>query len=94
MDTSVEGNTITDINDHSTTCTPLCVHVRYTVQRYLEHLHGHDAVDLYEIVMAEVEKPLLEVVLEHSGHNQSKAAKSLGLSRSTLRKKMEHYGLS
>lgn len=90
----MEGNTVTDINDHSTTVTPLCVHVRNTVQCYLEHLHGHDAVDLYEIVMAEVEKPLLQVVLEHSGHNQSKTAKVLGLSRSTLRKKMEHYGLS
>jgi Fis family transcriptional regulator len=44
--------------------------------------------------MAEVEKPLLQATLEHSGFNQSKAAKALGLSRSTLRKKMEYYGLS
>jgi Fis family transcriptional regulator len=36
----------------------------------------------------------LQATLEHSGYNQTKAAKALGLSRSTLRKKLEHYGLS
>jgi Fis family transcriptional regulator len=94
MDTFVEDNEVIDANEHLTLCTPLCVHVRQTVFRYLEHLHGHEAVDLYAMVMAEVEKPLLEVILEHSGQNQSKAAKALGLSRSTLRKKMDFYGLN
>jgi Fis family transcriptional regulator len=32
--------------------------------------------------------------LTYSGYNQTKAAKALGLSRSTLRKKLEQYGLS
>ena len=56
--------------------------------------HGHDVFDLHEMVMTEVEKPLLQAALEHAGHNQTKAAKILGLSRSTLRKKMEFYDLS
>ena len=86
----MEGNEL----DHLTLCTPLSAHVKQTVSRYLEQLHGHDAIDLYAMVMAEVEKPLLEATLEHSGYNQSKAAKALGLSRSTLRKKMDFYGLS
>lgn len=93
MDTFVRGNEVIDANDHLTLCTPLCDHVRQTVNRYLEQLQDHEAVDLYAMVMAEVEKPLLEVILEHSGQNQSKAAKALGLSRSTLRKKMDFYGL-
>jgi Fis family transcriptional regulator len=46
------------------------------------------------MVISEVEKPLLEVALKHSGYNQTKAAKTLGLSRSTLRKKLNHYGIS
>ena len=94
MDTFVEGNQLIEANDHLSLCTPLSVHVKSTVSRYLEQLHGHDAIDLYAMVMSEVEKPLLEATLEHSGHNQSKAAKALGLSRSTLRKKMDFYGLS
>lgn len=94
MDTSVEGNELIEENANLTLCTPLSVHVKQTVLRYLEQLRGHDVVDLYAMVMSEVEKPLLQAALEHSGHNQSKAAKALGLSRSTLRKKMDLYGLS
>ncbi len=80
--------------DHLMLCTPLSEYVKQSVSNYLHHLDGHDAVNLYEMIMAEVEKPLIEVALEHLGHNQSKAAKALGLSRSTLRKKMDFYGLS
>jgi Fis family transcriptional regulator, factor for inversion stimulation protein len=94
MDTFVDGNELIETSEPVTLCTPLSVHVKGTVSRYLEQLHGHEVFDLYEMVMAEVEKPLLEATLEYSGHNQSKAAKALGLSRSTLRKKIDFYGLS
>jgi Fis family transcriptional regulator, factor for inversion stimulation protein len=94
MDTFVEGDKLCDETVSVNLCTPLCVHVKQTVSHYLEHLNGHDIVDLHAMVMAEVEKPLLQAALEHSGHNQTKAAKALGLSRSTLRKKMDFYGLT
>lgn len=94
MDTSFEGKKVIEENVNLSLCTPLSVHVKQTVSHYLEQLNGHDVIDLYEMVLSEVEKPLLQAALEHSGHNQSKAAKVLGLSRSTLRKKMEFYGLA
>ncbi len=72
----------------------LSVHVRQALELYFSQLKGHDAADLYNMVISEVEKPLLESVLAYCSHNQSKAAKALGLSRSTLRKKMDQYGLS
>lgn len=81
-------------SDNLTLCMPLSSHVKQTVANYLVQLNGHDVADLYAMVIKEVEKPLLEITLEHSGHNQCKAAKILGLSRSTLRKKMDLYGLS
>lgn len=68
-------------------------HVRHCVEDYFAHLNGHDSSGLYSLVLAEVEKPLLETALKHSDFNQSKAAKVLGLSRSTLRKKLEHYNI-
>jgi Fis family transcriptional regulator len=68
-------------------------HVRHCVEDYFAHLNGHDSSGLYSLVLAEVEKPLLETALKHSDFNQSKAAKILGLSRSTLRKKLEHYNI-
>jgi len=45
------------------------------------------------MVLGEVEKPLLEVVMKHTKGNQSNAAKALGLSRGTLRKKLKIYGM-
>jgi len=68
-------------------------HVRMTLTRYFAQLDGHEATDLYAMVISEVEKPLIETVLEQCGHNQSKAALVLGVSRSTLRKKMLQYGI-
>jgi Fis family transcriptional regulator, factor for inversion stimulation protein len=72
---------------------PLSGHVRIAVEQYFSQLNGHPACGLYSMVIGEVEKPLIQTVLDHSGHNQTKAAWILGMSRSTLRKKMEYYGL-
>ena len=71
----------------------LSEHVRMALRNYFARLDGHDATDLYSMVISEVEKPLIETVLEQCGHNQSRAAQVLGLSRSTLRKKMSHHGI-
>ncbi len=84
----------TDLDTNVTHSIPLSAHVKQAVDLYFAQMSDHDVVDLYAIVMSEVEKPLLESALRHSGYNQTKAAKALGLSRSTLRKKLEQYGLS
>ncbi len=73
---------------------PLSEHVRHSVENYFSQLNGHDSCGLYALVLAEVEKPLLETALKHANFNQSKTAKILGLSRSTLRKKLDQYGIS
>ena len=39
------------------------------------------------------EKPLLEVILDHTQGNQTRAAEILGMNRNTLRKKLQQYGL-
>ena len=49
--------------------------------------------ELYPMVLAEMEIPLLEKVLEYTRGNQTKAAELLGLNRGTLRKKLKQYGL-
>ncbi|MGZ8192636.1 MAG: helix-turn-helix domain-containing protein [Methylobacter sp.] len=72
---------------------PLPAYVKQTVELYFSQLNGHEPVGLYAMVMSEIEKSLLEATLEHSGYNQTKTAKALGLSRSTLRKKMDQYGI-
>ena len=71
--------------------------IRHCVERamrnYFSQLDGHDVNDVYEMVLAEVEMPLLEVVLEYTRNNQSRAAEVLGLNRGTLRKKLKQYDM-
>jgi Fis family transcriptional regulator len=67
--------------------------VASSVRRYLHDLDDHPADDLYEVVLREVEAPLLREVLRHCDGNQSRAAATLGLNRATLRKKLRDHGL-
>lgn len=73
---------------------PLSKCVRDAVENYFAQLDGHQASGLYRMVMAEVEAPLLQAVMNHTGGNQSKAAEVLGLNRGTLRKKLRQYHLA
>jgi Fis family transcriptional regulator len=92
---SVDANEFSNDSTDFENCPPLCSHIKHKTKQYLQQLNGHDEVsELYAMVMAEVEKPMLEAALEYTGYNQSKAAKALGLSRSTLRKKLDIYGLN
>jgi Fis family transcriptional regulator len=94
MEASQKSAEIINIDCKKTATVPLSVTVKQTVELYFSQLNGHDATDLYAMVISEVEKPLLEATLAHSGYNQTKAAKALGLSRSTLRKKLDQYGIT
>jgi Fis family transcriptional regulator len=73
--------------------TPLRDSVKVSIERYFTHLDGQEVTNLYDIVIAEVEEPLLQTVMKITGNNQSLAARLLGLSRGTLRKKLEQFGL-
>ncbi len=67
--------------------------VRESLQSYFTQLDGQTPANLYGMVMAEVEKPLIEMVLQLTNGNQSKAAIIMGISRGTLRKKMAIYNI-
>lgn len=67
--------------------------VEQALKNYFEHLDGQDVTDVYDMVLAEVEAPLLESVMEYVKGNQTRASEVLGLNRGTLRKKLKQYGL-
>jgi len=67
--------------------------VQRTLGRYLEDLDGHEVGDLYQVVIGEVEPPLIESLLGYTRGNQTQSARLLGMSRGTLRKKMACYGI-
>jgi len=65
--------------------------VRKAVQEYFRHLDGEKPGTIYDMVLASVERPLIETVLLHAEGNQTHAAELLGINRNTLRKKMQIY---
>ena len=65
--------------------------VRKSVRRYLRDLNGEEASRIYQMVLEQVEKPLLELIMKHSDNNQSRASRMLGINRNTLRKKLDTY---
>ena len=67
--------------------------VQEGVEEYLQLMGDEPVSGLYEMVMAEVEAPLLRSVLVFTNHNQSQSAEILGLNRGTLRKKLRKYHL-
>ncbi|CAN6132695.1 Fis Factor for inversion stimulation Fis, transcriptional activator [Methylophilaceae bacterium] len=65
--------------------------VKSALDQYFKDLDGQKPHALYDMVLACIEKPLLEYTLHYTGGNQSKTADILGLNRNTLRKKMQQY---
>jgi len=68
--------------------------VEIAMKNYFAQLDNEQPADIYELVLAEVEAPLMESVMAYTQGNQTKASKVLGLNRGTLRKKLKTYGLN
>ena len=65
------------------------------MNRYFNQLDQKNIpIDVYQLVLNEIEPPLLYAVMDFSNNNQSKAARILGLNRTTLRTKLKKYNIS
>ena len=60
---------------------------------FLNSLGDQDPTNLYRQILDQVERPLLEVIMEKTHGNQSRAATCLGINRATLRSKLKRHGL-
>ena len=67
--------------------------VKNSVAHYFDQLNGEEVTGIYEMVLKETERPLLEITMEQARGNQTRAAKMLGINRNTLKKKLVSYGL-
>ncbi|WP_454782513.1 helix-turn-helix domain-containing protein [Legionella sp. WA2022007384] len=66
--------------------------VIHAVKGYLTSVSNKDSnLNLYQLIVEEVEAPLFRTVMELTRYNQSKAARVLGVSRGTLRTKLKRY---
>src|SRR3990167_6905657 len=67
--------------------------VKDTLRNYFKNIGSEQPIDFYSILLEEIERPLLEVLINHTHYNQVKMANILGISRGTLRKKLKQYGM-
>lgn len=76
------------------TLMPLAEAVAQHLQRYFD-LHGGELppAGLHARIIAEVERPLIELALAATGGNQLRCADLLGLNRNTLRKKLTEHNI-
>lgn len=85
------------LDQHTLQCSSDTTHlssaVHGAVQTFLEHMDGHECSGLYDLVLKEVERPLLKCVMQDCNGNQTRAAKVLGISRGNLRTKLARYDM-
>ena len=73
---------------------PLKDEVRKAMNRYFNQLDQKNTpIDVYQLVLKEIEPPLLKSVMKFCNNNQSKAARVLGINRTTLRTKLNKYNI-
>ena len=84
MSTAMQG--VEQINE------TLSQQVVTVVKKYLTTVNPKDNnLNLYQLIIEEIEAPLFRTVMEMTRYNQSKAARVLGVSRGTLRTKLKRY---
>ena len=71
---------------------PLKESTHRSLTHYFEVLGDQEPHNLYRQVIEAVERPLIDAVMVRTRGNQSRAAEILGLSRATLRKRLQRYG--
>ncbi|TAH45804.1 MAG: Fis family transcriptional regulator [Betaproteobacteria bacterium] len=64
-----------------------------TLDQYFRDLDGEKPAAIYDMVIRNVERPMLEFVLQRAKGNQTIAAEMLGINRNTLRRKLTDYDL-
>ncbi len=74
---------------------PLRDNVKAALKNYLAQfkVNNEDPTELYELVLSEIEHPMLDMVMQYTRGNQTRAATMLGINRGTLRKKLKKYGM-
>ena len=65
--------------------------VRKSLERYFKDLDGERPRSIYDMVLKNVEKPMLEAVLDKAAGNQTIAAEMLGISPRKVQYKVKEY---
>ena len=65
--------------------------VKQHFRKYIASLNGQEPKDVYALFMAEMEVPLIEILLTRNHCHETKTARQLGIARMTLRTLRKKY---
>ncbi len=68
---------------------PITDFFKSTVRRMVRSIGHFESGNIYPLLISQVEKSLIEIVLEEQSYNYYHTARVLGIGRSTLYRKME-----
>ena len=68
---------------------PMTDFFKTTVRRMVRSIGQFESGNIYPLLISQVEKSLIEIVLEEQSYNYYHTARVLGIGRSTLYRKME-----
>ncbi len=71
----------------------LSFQVEKSLRKYFKELDGEAPINVYNMVLKEVEGPLFEIIMKQCNGNQTHASRVLGINRGTLRTKLKEYKL-
>lgn len=67
--------------------------VSHITTQYLQDVGDQENTNIYQKIIEAVEESLFEAILSHTNGNQQAAASISGVSRNTVRKKIEKYNI-
>lgn len=68
--------------------------VKKNLSIYFAELEGQIPTNVFELVVSQAEKAAILFILEKCNHNQTQSAKMLGISRNSLRLRMQKYNIN
>lgn len=87
--------TVSTVNSQNqVTQKPLRNSVKQALKNYFAQLNSQNVNNLYKLVLAKVKQPLLNIVMQYTRSNQTRAALIISINRSTLRKKLKKYSIN
>ena len=72
---------------------PLNKYIRRSLKQYFADLDGSNPTDLHKRLVEELERELFNYAVQHTEGNRTHAAAMLGISRSTLQRKLAYYNI-